>query len=116
MRSILRASALCLAIFGVATNAIERGLTSHFSSWLKTNGYSSYNFDRTEFDGGAFGGKSSDSEVLKHNPVIFYHGNSDIAVGNSWTWQTGFTTSIDYFMSKGYSKGELYITTWGPGN
>lgn len=40
-----------------------------------------------------------------------------MAVGTSaWTWQHGFSQSIEYFLSKGYTKGELYITTWGPGN
>lgn len=46
---------------------------------------------------------------------MFFHGNSDIAVGDDY-WQTGFTESIEYFLSKGYTKGELYITTWGPGD
>jgi hypothetical protein len=46
---------------------------------------------------------------------VFFHGNSDIAVGVEGDF-TGFTESINYFMSKGYSKGDLYITTWGPGN
>jgi len=29
---------------------------------------------------------------------------------------TGFSKSIEYFLSKGYSKSEMYITTWGPGD
>jgi hypothetical protein len=47
--------------------------------------------------------------------VVFFHGNTDIAVGDTY-WQTGFTTTIEYFLSKGYKKSELYITTWGDGN
>jgi len=51
--------------------------------------------------------------------VIFFHGNSDIAVGkptNPMDWQYGFTKSIEYFMKNGYKKSELYATTWGNGN
>jgi hypothetical protein len=29
---------------------------------------------------------------------------------------TGFSKSIEYFLSMEYSKSELYITTWGPGD
>lgn len=29
-------------------NDIERGLTTHFSSWLKANGYEKYGFERTD--------------------------------------------------------------------
>jgi len=62
-------------------------LTTHFSNWLNANGYGSYKFERTDLDGGAYGGKTSDDEKITHNPVIFFHGNSDIAVGtSSWTW------------------------------
>jgi hypothetical protein len=64
---------------------------------------------------GAYGGKSSADEKIKNDPIIFFHGNSDIAVGTDY-WQTGFTESIEYFLANGYTKGELYITTWGPGN
>lgn len=94
---------------------IDRGLTPHFSHWLSANGYGSYGFERTDLVGGAFGGKSSDSDQIKRTPVIFFHGNSDIAVGVVDLF-TGFSRSIEYFMEQGYSKSELYITTWGPGD
>ena len=32
------------------------------------------------------------------------------------SWQTGFRTSIEFFLQKGYKPSELYITTWGNGN
>jgi triacylglycerol lipase len=32
------------------------------------------------------------------------------------SWQTGFRTSIEFFIKKGYKPSELYITTWGNGN
>ena len=46
---------------------------------------------------------------------MFYHGNSDIAVGVEGLF-TGFSKSIEYFLEQGYSKSEMYITTWGPGD
>jgi hypothetical protein len=65
--------------------------------------------------GGAYGGKSSDSDKLQHNPIVFFHGNSDVAVG-TYDLFTGFSKTIEYFLSMGYSKSEMYITTWGPGD
>jgi len=65
--------------------------------------------------GGAYGGKSSSDQSISHEPVIYIHGNSDIAVGTQDDF-TGWTKSIEYFTSKGYSKAELYATTWGTGN
>ena len=118
MRSILPV-ALSALLCATASAKLDVGLTDHFLSWLNANGYSSYNFDRSELVGGAYGGKSSSSDVITHQPVVFIHGNSDIAVGQpkmSTDWASGFTTSIEYFLSKGYTKGELYITTWGDGN
>lgn len=29
---------------------------------------------------------------------------------------TGFSKTIEYFLEQGYSKSEMYITTWGPGD
>lgn len=48
--------------------------------------------------GGAFGGRESDQDDVTHNPVIYFHGNSDIAVGTDGEFD-GFTDSIEYFMS-----------------
>jgi triacylglycerol esterase/lipase EstA (alpha/beta hydrolase family) len=53
--------------------------------------------------------------------VIFIHGNSDVAFGRGTqdgylSWQTGFRALATYFGSQGYSKAELYTTTWGPAN
>ena len=94
---------------------LDRGLTPHFNNWLNANGYSAYEFQRLDLVGGAYGGKSSDSDTLKHNPIVFFHGNSDIAVGTVDLF-TGFSKTIEYFLSMGYSKSEMYITTWGPGD
>lgn len=107
-----------IAFFYTASADIERGLTPDFHQWLSTNGYASHGFDRTDLKGGAYGGKALSSQQVKNNPIIFIHGNSDIAVGTGTTtaWQTGWTESIKYFISKGYTKAELYATTWGPGD
>ena len=101
-----------------AYSSIERGLTSHFSSWLQANDYGSYDFEREDLEGGSYGGKDSAGDKVAHTPIVFLHGNSDIAVGvgKPKSWQTGFTTSIEYFLSKGYTKSEMYATTWGDGN
>lgn len=91
------------------------GITSNFRSWLSANGYSSYDFARDDLSGGSYGGKSSATDTVVNQPVIFIHGNSDKAVGSAFG-QTGWTASIDYFMSKGYKTSELYATTYGPAN
>lgn len=90
MKSILNLAGTvmtALALVGFVQADIERGLTSDFKTWLTNNGYGDLKFDRADLDGGAYGGKASADEQIKHNPVIFFHGNSDVAVGtNPWTW------------------------------
>lgn len=49
------------------------------------------------------------------------HGNSDIGFGRGSTdgyvsWQTGFRELATYLGTQGYTKAELYTTTWGPAN
>lgn len=97
------------------------GLSSDFRSWLSANGYGTYNFARDDLNtsttAGSYGGRSYAGEPLNNQPVIFIHGNSDMAVGdpNSST-QTGWTASINYFLAHGYKPAEIYATTWGPAN
>lgn len=95
------------------------GLTNHFGLWLDANGYSVYDFERTDLNdsdqAGSYGGKESSSTPINQHPVIFIHGNSDLALGSS-AGQTGWAESIAYFQSQGYTKAELYATTWGPAN
>lgn len=93
---------------------LDRGLTPHFSAWLSKNSYGSYKFERTDLVGGAYGGKASNDDTVTHNPIVFFHGNSDVAVGTNDKF-TGFSETIQYFLDQGYKKSELYITTWGPG-
>jgi hypothetical protein len=97
------------------TAQITPGLTADFQTWLNQTGYESYNFMRTDIDplGASYGGKQSQNEQITNDPIIFIHGNSDKAIGFTG-WQTGFTNSIEYFISQGYTEAELYATTWGP--
>jgi triacylglycerol lipase len=84
-RKILIDVTSILSLLAVVAHAdIDRGLTPHFSQWLKANGYGSFGFERTDLVGGAYGGKTSNSDVISHKPVIFFHGNSDIAVGTTY--------------------------------
>ncbi len=93
-------------------NSVSAQLTSDFQTWLNANGYSSYNFN---YSGNSYGGKSNSSDTVVNQPVIFIHGNSDAALG-SGTGFTGWTSSINYFLSQGYKTSELYATTWGDAN
>jgi triacylglycerol lipase len=99
---------------GVAQQAVTSGhFTPHFQQWLSANGYDGYNLVRNDLPGGSYGGKASGTDTVVNEPVIFVHGNSDMAVGSD-AGQTGWAQSIDYFLSKGYKTSELYATTWGP--
>ncbi len=87
-------------------------LTTDFQNWLNANGYSSYNFIS---GGNSFGGRAFAGESVVNQPVIFIHGNSDAANGNSYG-MTGWTASRNYFISQGYKGAELYAITWGDNN
>jgi lipase (class 2) len=89
------------------------GLTPNFRNWLVANGYSGYDFARDDVQGGSFGGKQNDADNAINQPVIFIHGNSDSALGTGAAF-TGWTSSINYFLSQGYKSSELYATTLGP--
>lgn len=97
------------------------GYTEDFANFIKNNGYSTWNFDRSDLKCAAFGGKASPTDTISKTPVIFIHGNSDIGFGRGSTdgytsWQTGFRSLATYLGSQGYKKSELYTTTWGPAN
>ena len=94
--------------------ASTSGFTSHFRTWLSANGYDSYNLVRTDLAGGSYGGKASSTDTVVNQPVIFIHGNSDKAIGTGTAGQSGWSASVDYFLSNGYKTSELYATTWGP--
>ena len=50
-------------------------------------------------------------------PIVFIHGNSDIGVGDGLEgiFFTGWSEQIEYYLSYGYTKADLYVTTWGDG-
>lgn len=90
------------------------GLTPDFRTWLEANGYGPWEFARDDLEGGSYGGRGSPEETLKHEPVVFVHGNSDRAVGHGEDDLIGWSTVIRRFLAAGYSHSELYATTWGP--
>ena len=103
---------LCLVICG-SVLVTDAQLTPHFQNWLSANGYTGYNFVRSDLGAnGSYGGKSGASDTVVNQPVIFIHGNSDSALGQS-SIMTGWNSSINYFLSQGYKTSELYATTWG---
>jgi triacylglycerol lipase len=99
-------------LFFLSTVTASAQLTTDFQTWLNANGYSAYDFNR---GGNSYGGKSSASETVVNQPVIFVHGNSDAALG-AGVGATGWTSSINYFASQGYKTSEMYATTWGDAN
>ena len=91
------------------------GFTSHFSQWLATSAWSGFDFERTDLTGGSYGGRAFAGQSVNRDPVIFIHGNSDKALGDTFG-QTGWSASVNHFLSEGYTSAELYATTWGPAN
>lgn len=84
LKNILKSAAILgLYLLGYAHADLDRTLTSDFKTWLNANGYSQWNFHRSDLTGGAYGGKGSADEKITHNPIIYFNGNSDIAVGTS---------------------------------
>ena len=81
-------------------------------SWLNETGYEPYGFNRTEFFGGSFGGKETEEDTVTRDPVIFIHGNADMIIGDT-PMNNGFRYSIEYFLSRGYKKSELYGSQYG---
>lgn len=96
--------------FGATPNAdLECGFTNDFHNFLTKNGYGNFSFDRPDLKCGAYGGKASSSDPIKNVPVIFLHGNSDVAFGRGTTdgyvsWQTGFRSLATFLAGKGYQK------------
>lgn len=94
------------------------GFSDDFTKFIKDNGYGQWGFDRPEIKCAAYGGKSSSKDKLKKTPIIFIHGNSDIGFGRGTedgyvSWQTGFRKQAISLGAEGYTKAELYTTTWG---
>jgi len=100
---------LILVLILICSSVSSAQITSHFQTWLNANGYSSYNFNN---GGNSYGGKANSSDTVVNQPVIFIHGNSDSAIGQSSVF-TGWNSSINYFASQGYKTSEMYAMTWG---
>ncbi len=92
---------------------VPSGVTNHFNNWLNSNGYENLGLDRSDLDGGSFGGKASNTDCIVNQPVIFVHGNGDRCMGGVIN---GWEKSVEYFRSRGYRSSELYCTTYGNGN
>ena len=90
------------------------GLSPDFRAWLADNGYDPFSYARDDLEGGSFGGRQSVGQALRNQPVVFVHGNSDRAAGESTQGAVGWTAVIRQFMAAGYTQAELYATTWGP--
>lgn len=98
---------------------LECGFTTHFANFLSANGYDKWKFDRPDLKCAAYGGKANNKDTIKKVPVIFIHGNSDLAFGRGSadgyvSWQTGFRSLATFLSNQGYQKSEMYTTTWGP--
>jgi hypothetical protein len=110
---VLVLSFVALSLHAQGPSDPAYGLSTDFRNWLSANGYASYNFQRSDVAGGAYGGRVTPGQAVVNQPVIFIHGNSDSALGTVAPY-TGWTSSISYFKSQGYTSAELYATTWGP--
>jgi triacylglycerol lipase len=76
---------------------------------LSYSGYSTFQFNRPDIKCGTFGGKTSSTQKIKKIPIIFLHGNSDVAFGRGTadgyvSWQTGFRSLATYLVAQGYDK------------
>jgi triacylglycerol lipase len=110
-KSFFRFLFLWLLITGAAS-AGRAQLTADFQNWLNANGYGGYDFN---YGGNSYGGRANSSDSVVNQPVIFIHGNSDSALGQS-SVLTGWNSSLNYFLAQGYKTSELYATTWGDAN
>lgn len=87
-------------------------LTSDFQTWLAAHGYATDDFARMG-TGGSFGGRATAGEAVPKIPIVFVHGNSDAAIGRGGQL-TGWDAPRRYLLSRGWTGGALYATTWGP--
>ncbi|KAE9551523.1 hypothetical protein FO519_005270 [Halicephalobus sp. NKZ332] len=106
-----------ISSLAIRPKKIDGPLTPHFVNWLNQNGYGKYPYERFDLGPtGSFGGKNNDGNHIVNQPVVFIHGNSDGALAIPGNYSSGWTSSIEYFLSQGYTSAELYVTTWGDRN
>jgi pimeloyl-ACP methyl ester carboxylesterase len=88
---------------------------------MGNSAYAGWDFARNDIECAAYGGKAYPNEKINRTPVIFVHGNGDIGFGRGLEDghlpdQTGLRELAKYLGAQGYTKAELYTTTWGPGS
>jgi hypothetical protein len=112
---------VCLFFLGASATTVKGPLTSDFTNWLNNNGYHTSWFARTDLGPyGSYGGKTSSSEKASKQPLVLLHGSGDQALKYPGCFnyycnkQTGWTSTISYFLNKGYTSASLYAFTWGP--
>ena len=81
-----------------------------FAQWLNDHPEYSDDLLREDLVGGSFGGVESVEDVIHHTPIVFVHGNSDRAYGGSLG---GWKRLHEQFLEHGYTRAELYGTTYG---
>uniref|UniRef100_A0A8R1HK75 Lipase n=1 Tax=Caenorhabditis japonica TaxID=281687 RepID=A0A8R1HK75_CAEJA len=119
---------LLSCILGTVISQEYGPITAHFDAWLDVNGYGKYDYARLDLGtAGSFGGLSSEKDIqfvsfvfeyyfdTSKDPVIFFHGNSDAALTAN-NFSTGWTKTVKYFLSQGYTLAHLYGTSWGNTN
>uniref|UniRef100_A0A7E4VP20 Lipase n=1 Tax=Panagrellus redivivus TaxID=6233 RepID=A0A7E4VP20_PANRE len=108
---------ILLVLVSVAA-AVSGPFTKDFQDWLAKSSYVEYDFPALHYGTAAsFGGRDNKTaRKIKHQPVIFIHGNSDGALDDGNEYSSGWTASIEHFMSNGYTSAELYAITWGDRN
>ena len=77
--------------------------------------YSKFEFLRSDLNAASFGGKLSDEDLIFNRPIVFIHGNGDIAINGDFNTR-GYSKVVQKYLAQGYRSSELYATTWGTGN
>jgi len=91
--------------------------STHYSNWLKKNGFHEILEYKSHWN--SFGGFNKDSQKVKGTPTIFIHGNSDSALGSRTTQPnetnlfTGWSHVTESLNKKGIHKGLMYGLTVG---
>uniref|UniRef100_A0A914WTP5 Lipase n=1 Tax=Plectus sambesii TaxID=2011161 RepID=A0A914WTP5_9BILA len=117
MKAAIPSVLLLLIVSTLSAQKITGPLSPHFQQWLQANGYASNDFIRGDLgSSGSFGGRADENQKIINQPVVFVHGNSDLALQKDAvsTYQTGWDQTAAFFMKEGYTAAELYATTWGP--
>uniref|UniRef100_A0AC35TVS2 Lipase n=1 Tax=Rhabditophanes sp. KR3021 TaxID=114890 RepID=A0AC35TVS2_9BILA len=105
-----------------ADDLVKGPFTCHFQRFLKKNeGTMRFDYGGSLMDKAylnSYGGKADQETLVNRIPVIFIHGNSDLALdlNDGIEYHSGWSRSIAYFLGKGYKTSELYAFTYGDRN